>query len=115
VNGKINLQEALEATNKYPSEYGILYKGHTACAILSLFLFEMAMKIRYTATDAQKKKYLELQQAYVDIAADLSHVYRLDFLLGKYQQKCRDFYFENEALKKEVEKLTAVINETAPY
>lgn len=99
----------MEGTTPFPSDYGIMHKGHHACAVFSVFLFDMAYKIQDTATPEQIRKWNELQTAYAELVGDISHVYRLEYLIGVYQDRCMRQAREITDLRLEVEKLTKTL------
>lgn len=113
-NYKLHPFKTMEATGKHPTEYQISHRSTHGCAVWSMFLFDMARKIQKTGTDAQIKKYEELQEAYVNIVGDVSHVNRLEYLVREYQLRLERGLREIESLKSENEKLikTIAFNET---
>lgn len=105
MNNREKISEVMRDTGKMPQEYLAVHKGTHACAVLSNYLFDLFLKIKETATPEQKDKFFNLQNAYVDIVNDLSHVNRLEYLVERYQMKYEIIKRENDVLKKENEKL----------
>lgn len=107
---KSDIQQALAITTMLPNDQSKSHKGIRACAFLSTYIFDVFMKIKKTATIQQKEKYNDLEQAYVDIVNDLSHVYRLEVTVDEYQYKCAKLIERNKELEAENTKLLKSLN-----
>ena len=93
--------EVIKTTAMLPDEYGKMHKGTQACTHLSIYIFELWLKIQNTEKPAQLLKFAELEQAYIDIVNDLSHVYRLELTVDAYQYKIAKLMQENAELHRE--------------
>lgn len=105
-----DIQRAVKVTTLMPDDQSKMHKGTRACAFLSMYIFDVFRKIQKTATPQQKERYNQLENAYVDIINDLSHVYRLEVTVDEYQYKCALLEERNKFLEKEVEKLLKTIS-----
>ena len=95
--------------SKLPEDAGN-HKGMYACACLSSHILGIWMKIHKTASGEQLEKFAELENAYIAIVNDLSHVYRLEITTDQYQYQMIKLYQENEDLKRRIKVLTDTLN-----
>jgi hypothetical protein len=105
----MNPKDAVKATTESPNDPA-MHQGTSGANYLSKYIFDIYMSIKDNGTPEQLKKYAELQAAYTKIVGDLSHVYRLELLVGEYQHKLIESRRQNEYLKSEVEKLKKTID-----
>lgn len=109
-NYKTNSQRVVKSTGQIPEDFSKTHKGTNACVSLSTYIFGIWLKIGETANAEQLLKFAELENAYIAIVNDLSHVYRLEITVDQYQYQMLKMKQENEELKKEVKKLTDTLN-----
>jgi hypothetical protein len=100
----MDYKEAMHATGLGTNDPAS-HQGTSGAAYLSKYIFDIYMSIHDRGTPEQFRKYKELQNSYVKVVGDLTHVYRLEQQVQQYQHIAIGLKRENDFLKSEVEKL----------